>query len=242
MTRKKRVQRMELGGKQAPSAGKVLAAMAEGTVEGRKASSGSRRLPVDWLIGLLLALGSFALFARNISSAAKPYFDETHYVPAARALIEGSGPVNIEHPLFAKTMIAAGMLLFGDNSLGWRLPSAFFAAIAVAVFFWIALLLLRDRLLASLAALLLVFNQTHFVQARIATIDMPMTALILLGAACLLQARESANGAWRWKYAGAVALGLAIGAKWLAIPYAALFLGATAWADSRSRGHNLRFA
>src|SRR6185436_3318364 len=139
------------------------------------------------------------------------------------------------------TMIAGGMLLFGDDSLGWRLPSALFAAIAVAALFWVALLLLRDLKSATLAALLLVFNQTHFVQARIAMLEMPMTAMILLGAGCLLQAREAGPVSRRWEYLGAVALGLAVGAKWLAAPYAALFLGAAGWAKSRARMHDVAF-
>ena len=202
---------------------------------------GERSARISWLVAVLLALGSFVLFAWNIARPATPYFDETHYLPAARALLERSAAVNIEHPLFAKTMIAGGMLLFGDDSLGWRLPSALFAAIAVAALFWVALLLLRDLKVATLAALLLVFNQTHFVQARIAMLEMPMTAMILLGAGCLLQARKAGQGARRWEYLGAIALGLAIGSKWLAAPYAALFLGAAGWAKSRARKHDVAF-
>ncbi|MDG2002349.1 MAG: phospholipid carrier-dependent glycosyltransferase [Novosphingobium sp.] len=193
------------------------------------------------LVALLLTIGSFALFAWNIVRPAKTYFDEVHYVPAARALIEASGPVNIEHPLLAKTIIAAGIMLFGDNSLGWRLPSAFFAAIAVAALFWLALMLLRDLKIATLAALLLVFNQTHFIQARIAMLEMPMTALLLVGACCLTRGQQVSEGARRWEYAGVIALGLAVGAKWLAIPFAVLALGLTAWAKSRARSYDLVF-
>ena len=32
-------------------------------------------------------------------------FDETHYVPAARALFAGQAYTNIEHPLLAKWLI-----------------------------------------------------------------------------------------------------------------------------------------
>src|SRR5258705_11647362 len=89
---------------------------------------GERSARVSWLVAVLLALGSFVLFAWNIARPAEPYFDETHYLQAARALLEGSGPVNIEHPLFAKTMIPAGMLLFGFKRLDWRFPVALCAA------------------------------------------------------------------------------------------------------------------
>lgn len=190
-----------------------------------------------WLCALALGLGSLALFCYNIGFPATPYFDETHYVPAARALLARSGPVNIEHPLFSKTMIAAGMLVFGDNSLGWRLPSALLAAVAVAALFWVALMLLRDLRAAVLTALLLVFNQTHFIQARIAMLEIPMTVCILLGMGCMMHAQQGGKTKRkRWETAGAIALGLAVGAKWLAIPYVALFLGWSAWAKYRDVG------
>lgn len=193
------------------------------------------------LAALILGVGSFALFAYRIGQPPTIYFDETHYVPAARALIAHSGPVNIEHPLLAKTMIAAGMLIFGDNSLGWRLPSAFFAATSVVALFWIALMMFRNVAPAALAALLLVFNQTLFIQARIAMLEMPMTACILLSGGCFLRASRAASGGRRWEYAGAVLLGLAVGSKWLAIPYAALFLSVAGWSKSRKGGHDLGF-
>ena len=190
-----------------------------------------------WLCAVVLGLGSLALFCYNIGFPATPYFDETHYVPAARALLARSGPVNIEHPLLAKTVIAAGMLIFGDNSFGWRLPSALLAAVAVAAFFWIALMLLRDLRAAVLTALLLVFNQTHFIQARIAMLEMPMTVCILLGLGCFIRARQGGpTKRMQWELGGAIALGLAVGAKWLAIPYAILFLGWSAWEKWKDSG------
>ncbi len=196
------------------------------------------RIPgAAWLCAVALGLGSLALFCYNIGFPAAPYFDETHYVPAARALLARSGPVNIEHPLFSKTLIAAGMLVFGDNSLGWRLPSALLGALAVAAFFWVALMLLRDLRAAVLTALLLVFNQTHFIQARIAMLEMPMTLGILLGLGCFIHSRQPGRThATAWEVAGAIALGLAVGAKWLAIPYVALFLGWLGWVKWRDGG------
>ena len=179
-----------------------------------------------WLSAVLLGLGSLTLFVWHIDRPPTIYFDEVHYVPAARALLAGTGPTNIEHPLFAKTLIAGGIASFGDNALGWRLPGALCGAIAVVAMFWVGLLVFGSLREAICAALLLAVNQTHFIQARIAMLEMPMTACLLLGAACLLQARRGGRG---WAYGGAVALGLAVGSKWLAIPYAALFIGAAGW-------------
>jgi dolichyl-phosphate-mannose--protein O-mannosyl transferase len=196
-------------------------------------SAAARR---DVWFGIGVTLFALVLFCFNIGGPAAPYFDESHYVPAATALLMRSGPVNIEHPLFAKTLIAGGIWMFGDNALGWRLPIAACAVGGVASLYWIGLQLFADRRTALCATLLVAFNQTYFIQARIAMIDMPMTAFLLLGAGCLLRGSRAGAGGWPWLYAGAAALGLAIGAKWLAIPYAALFFAGVAWRRWRDSG------
>lgn len=190
----------------------------------------------DILFGLGVTAFALMLFCYNIAGPAAPYFDETHYVPAALALLARSGPVNIEHPLFAKTLIAAGIALFGDNAWGWRLPIALCATGGVAALFWIGLQLFADRRTALCATLLVLFNQTYFIQARIAMLDMPMTAFLLFAAGCLLRGVRDLHGGARWRYAGAIALGLAVGAKWLAIPYGLLFLALIAWRRWRDSG------
>ena len=191
-----------------------------------------------WLAGGMLGLGALVLFVWNIARPAVIYFDEAHYVPAARALLARSGPVNIEHPLFAKTLIAASIALFGDNALAWRLPSLMFGVASVVGLFWIALLLFKDLRCAVCAGLLLVFNQTLFVQARIAMLEMPMMGCLVLGLGCWLQAAQPGAHARRWSYAGAGLLGLAVGAKWLAAPYVLLALAARVWWRWRESGRD----
>jgi hypothetical protein len=80
------------------------------------------RDPVGWCVALPLAFLALACVRLGIPS--KPYFDEIHYLPAARALLAGSDWLNREHPMFGKEVLAAGIGLFGDHSWAWRLPSA----------------------------------------------------------------------------------------------------------------------
>ncbi|MCT2398666.1 phospholipid carrier-dependent glycosyltransferase [Novosphingobium mangrovi (ex Huang et al. 2023)] len=176
------------------------------------------------LTGALLGLFSLALFCWHIARPDHPYFDETHYVPAARALLERGVPLNPEHPLFAKALIAAGIALFGDNPLGWRLPGALCGTLGIVAVYWIAIHVFADRRAALATALLVLFNQTYFIQARIAMLEMPMMAFLLIGAGCLFHAGK-AGGEWRrWAMVGAVCMGLATGSKWLAAPYAGLYV------------------
>ncbi len=173
----------------------------------------SRPLPVAFGIGLLAQL----LFCWRLTTPHVLVFDEVHYVPAARMLRSLAGPVNIEHPLLGKTLIALGMMLFGDNALGWRaLSTAAASAVVMGVFAILWLLFGRIRT-ASVGAVLTALNFTVFVQARTAMLDGFMAAFVVTGLAALLWAMR-AGGWWRWLL-GSVLLGLAVGTKWTSLPY-----------------------
>ncbi|RZM24576.1 MAG: phospholipid carrier-dependent glycosyltransferase [Sphingomonas sp.] len=167
-----------------------------------------------------LALLAQTLFSYRLTIPTKPMFDETHYVPAARTLIALAGPTNIEHPLLAKEIIACGILLFGDTSLGWRFFSTLAGTgIVLGVFaiLWMMLGRVRPAVFGGLFAL---FNGTVYVQARIGMLDGFMAAFAILGLAALLWAMRAptGTGAWlRW-ILGAALLGLAVAAKWAAAP------------------------
>jgi dolichyl-phosphate-mannose-protein mannosyltransferase len=171
----------------------------------------------------LIALLAQALFSFRLTTPTKLMFDETHYVPAARVLIALSGPRNIEHPLLAKEIIASGILLLGDNSLGWRFFSTLAGTATVLGVFAIVWLMLGRVRPAVFGALFALFNFTVFVQARIAMLDGFMAAFTLLGVASLLWAMraESGTSAWSRWILGSVLLGLAVAAKWIAAPFVA---------------------
>ncbi|MBD8546282.1 phospholipid carrier-dependent glycosyltransferase [Sphingomonas sp. CFBP 8760] len=177
-----------------------------------------RPLPV----ALSIAIVAQILFLWRLTVPGILMFDEIHYVPAARRLLALDGPANVEHPLFAKTLIAGGIALFGDNALGWRLFSTLAAtAVVTGVFalLWLGTRRLRPAVTGSLCALL---GFTVFVQARIAMLDGYMAAFVVTGAACLLWAMHGRPAQVRRRWiAGAVLLGLATGCKWTAAPYVA---------------------
>jgi len=131
-----------------------------------------RPLPAALGLGLIAQL----LFSWRLTTPHTLVFDEVHYVPAARMLRDLGGPVNIEHPLLGKTLIAAGMALFGDDPLGWRIGSTLAAtAVVVGVFAILYLLFGRVRT-AGIGTTLAILNFTVFVQARTAMLDGYMAA------------------------------------------------------------------
>ena len=181
------------------------------------------RDPWVWTLGIAAIFA--ALASIRLTTPSTPFFDEIHYLPAARDLLEvwqgGEAQyINREHPLLGKVLIAVGMALFGDNPLGWRIMPLLFGTITVAASlraFWHAS---GDRFATLAFGLLLVTGFHLFVHARIAMLDIFMAAFLALAAWQFTAAmREPETGRWRLALVGVV-LGCAMGAKWNAVPLA----------------------
>lgn len=176
--------------------------------------------PIRWCAALTLAFWALVLW--NLAIPSVPYFDEIHYLPAARDLLELSTFSNREHPLFGKEMIALGMAIFGDNPWGWRfLPSAAgpLALFAIMRTVWFGTL---DRF-ATIAAGILVASGFHlFVHSRIAMLDIFMIAGLAVAAWQFAAAMREPETGRRRLIATGIALGLAMASKWNALVIAAL--------------------
>ena len=85
--------------------------------------------PIRWCAALALAflLGCLPF----LTVVTHPYFDEVHYLPAAREFLTLGTFINREHPLVGKELIALGIALFGDNPWGWRLLPTLFGTLAL---------------------------------------------------------------------------------------------------------------
>lgn len=176
------------------------------------------RDPLGWCVALALAF--WALLFVRLTIPTKPYFDEVHYLPAAREYWALGNFVNREHPLLGKELIALGIQVFGDRPLGWR----FFPALAGAVTLFAGMRALwfatRSRFAAIAYGLLLASGFYIFVNARIAMLDIFMVAFTALAYWQLAAAvREPERGRARLAGAG-IALGLALASKWNAAPLA----------------------
>ncbi len=176
-----------------------------------------------FLVALLIGIAAQLLFTIHIDRPGQIMFDETHYVPAAQALLDLGAPRNQEHPLLGKELIALGMKLFGDNPFGWRvIPSLFGTATVLGVFAFLWLLLGRMRP-AIIGVILVVLNQLVFIQARIAMLDVFLGAFVVWALVAMLWAMRGTpkQVLGRWILASTL-LGLAVAVKWAAIPYEAL--------------------
>jgi dolichyl-phosphate-mannose--protein O-mannosyl transferase len=168
------------------------------------------------IIAVVLFLGAHLSFLAGVSEPDKFYFDEVHYVPAARQMLEPVMPhpvLNPMHPPLAKQMIALSIRTLGDNPFGWRYPATLFGALAIVAVYLCGLALFSAQAPAVAAALIAFFNQMLFVQARIAMLDIFSLAFGLFGIAAFIQGYRPARP-HRWFALAGLAFGLSAACKW----------------------------
>ena len=157
----------------------------------------------------------FALLI-GVTTPDKFYFDEVHYVPAARQMLEpvmASPMLNPMHPPLAKQLIALSIRTFGDGPLGWRYPGVLFGALAIVAMYLCGLALFAAQGPAIASALLAFFNQMLFVQSRIAMLDIFALAFGLFGIAAFMHGFRKPRPHLCFALAG-LAFGLSAGCKW----------------------------
>jgi predicted membrane-bound dolichyl-phosphate-mannose-protein mannosyltransferase len=172
-----------------------------------------RRLPA-WLrpdplqtLGLVMIGAAIARTYRLRTPNLPVIFDENFYVNAARIILGIKVPVglpysgarpgvdpNPEHPVLGKLLIAGSMKLFGDDPFGWRLPSLLAGLVCIALVYAIVRAVSPDAWLAVLAATIFAFDNLVLVQSRIATLDIPFLAFLLLGVWLWLKQRPLLAG------------------------------------------------
>lgn len=174
----------------------------------------------------LLYLVSQLLFLINIQFPRGQNFDEFHYVPSAKQHLEMKENQNYEHPPLGKELMAIGIAIGGDRPFGWRVMSTIFGALTlVGMYLW-AFAVFRDEKLALWAALLTLFNQLLYVQARIGMLDTFMFAFLVyaLAAFCATWSPMPAATTRKLLYFSGAMIGLTVACKWFGIIPWALFV------------------
>jgi len=182
--------------------------------------------PDPMRVTVLIAVLFFALGLCRLGIPSKLMFDEIHYVPAARRLIDLTRRLNPEHPLLGKEAIAIGIRLFGDHAFGWRFPNLVLGTIglfgATRAMWWAS----GSRRVSLLFGFLLATDFIWFILSRIGMLDMSMCATMALG---MWQWALSGRAVFADRRGGRVHLilaglffGLSLGGKWNGAPLVVL--------------------
>ena len=107
------------------------------------------------------------------------YFDEIYHARTAYEYIHRLQVYEWTHPPLGKDIISWGIMLFGMAPFGWRFAGAVFGALMLPALYIFAKKMFRGSDWAFFAAILLTCDFMHFVQTRIATIDVFVTFFII---------------------------------------------------------------
>lgn len=131
-----------------------------------------------WTVQLIAV--TIILHLAIIGSPAHPVFDEQHYIPDAESILAGQGGLRAEHPPLGRLLIAAGLLLCGDNPWGWRLFSVIFGTLGIVLFYLLCRQLNLSEMATFLATFLLSFENLTFIQSSVAMLDVFSATFMLL--------------------------------------------------------------
>lgn len=165
----------------------------------------------SWLqryhVSLLVAILAFTFFTRvyRLETPSVYIFDEVYHALTAKLVarndvqafewwnppVEPDTAVDWLHPPLAKYTQAASMLVFGENSFGWRFSSVIFGVLVVWATYQLMYELFRSQVMSLAAALLAAFDGLLLVQSRIAMNDIHVTFFILLAMIVYLRYRRS---------------------------------------------------
>ncbi|MFR4008835.1 MAG: phospholipid carrier-dependent glycosyltransferase [Christensenellales bacterium] len=120
------------------------------------------------------------LYGRNV-------FDEIYHARTAYEHLHGMPPYENTHPPLGKVFIMLGVWLFGMNPFGWRIVGTLFGIGMLPLMYALAKRVTKSEKWAALATFLFAADGMHFVQTRIATIDVYGVFFIMAMCLCMMK-------------------------------------------------------
>lgn len=157
----------------------------------------------------------------NLGSPTTHYFDEVYHAFTAGNMLRGNTKAwewwnpnpdgfayEWTHPPLAKEGMVLGMLILGDNSLGWRFPGALLGVGSVILVYFIAKEMFDDELTGLIASAIFSLDGLALVLSRIGMNDSYMLFFALLSVFSYLKKKN---------LPAAIFLGLSLASKWSAL-------------------------
>ena len=108
------------------------------------------------------------------------YFDEIYHARTAWEHLNNVYPYEISHPPLGKLIISIGIALFGMTPFGWRFSGTLLGVLMLPIMYVFIKKLFGSRKASIAGTLVFAADFMHFVQTRIATIDVYAVFFILL--------------------------------------------------------------
>jgi predicted membrane-bound dolichyl-phosphate-mannose-protein mannosyltransferase len=174
-----------------------------------------------YILGIILV---FAFITRvfDLNSPPTMYFDEVYHAFTAKVIMSpdvakawewwNTPPMGFAyewtHPPLAKLGMVLGMLVFGQNSFGWRIPGALLGVLSVLMVYLLGKEIFKDEAIGLLSAGVFSLDGLALVMSRIGMNDSYILFFTLLSIYLYLKDKN---------FLSAISFGLAIASKWSAI-------------------------
>ncbi len=116
----------------------------------------------------------------KISYLNSTYFDEIYFATSAYQYTHGLNAMEWVHPPLGKLIMAVPVLLFGMYTFTYRFMGAVAGILMIAVTYILAKRLFKNSKWATVAGMLMAFDNFHFAQTRMGTVDSFLVLFILL--------------------------------------------------------------
>lgn len=120
------------------------------------------------------------LYPERSSYREGTYFDEIYHARTAYEMIHKLYCYENTHPPLGKILIAVGIKIFGMCPFGWRFMGTLFGVLMLPIIYNFARKFFKETWISIVTTILFTFDFMHFVQTRIATIDVFVTLFIML--------------------------------------------------------------
>jgi dolichyl-phosphate-mannose-protein mannosyltransferase len=148
----------------------------------------------EYLPLFIIVIATLVFHFLSINKPQEIVWDEVHYVPDARSIINDRIDLRQEHPALAKLFIVAGIKAFGDNAFGWRFFSVVFGTIGIFLFYFICKKLNLSWKARVFATFLFALDNMGFLHAGLALLDVYQVTFLLAGFLLYLHGRYPETG------------------------------------------------
>ncbi|MHA1381806.1 MAG: phospholipid carrier-dependent glycosyltransferase [Candidatus Helarchaeota archaeon] len=131
-----------------------------------------------WIVGFFVIVAIASRLYR-LKQPDWQVFDEIYYSDFAQKYLNGETYFDVHHP-FSKSIISIGIIIFGNNVLGWRIMESIFGFSTVIVTFLIAYEMFKDKFIALFSLILATCSTMLLVESRLSLINIFLAFFIVL--------------------------------------------------------------
>lgn len=171
----------------------------------------------------------------TISYMNSSYFDEVYFARSAYEYVNGIDTMEWTHPPLGKLIMMIPIAMFGMSTFSYRLMGTLAGLLMIPVIYVFAKKIFKKTKWASLAAILMAFDNFHFAHTRMGTVDSFLVLFIMLSALFMYQyialdKTDRLKKKLKYLLLSGIFMGCSIATKWTGL-YAALALAIVFFAN-----------